>query len=204
MREKWDREQSGTTYGNVTIQKALKGCKDIAPPYTGLNEGGDEFLPFKDLNTEEYELPPFPVKALPPAIGAYVEAVSEHAQITPDMAGTLSLGVLAICVQGKYRIEGNADYYEPLSLYTVVIAPPGERKSSIMSAMTKSLYEYEDAYNKAHRTELRGNKLQRNKLERQLSFLEEKLKEIKDKEEYGIYEQIFMCLSYYQRKEINK
>jgi hypothetical protein len=37
-----------------------------------------------------------------------------------------------------------------------------------------------------------------------LDFLEEKLKEIKDKEEYGIYEQIFMCLSYYQRKEINK
>jgi hypothetical protein len=37
-----------------------------------------------------------------------------------------------------------------------------------------------------------------------LESMEEKLKGIKDKEEYSIYEQIFMCLNYYQRKEINK
>lgn len=176
MRKKWDEKRANVTYGERTIQRAIKSCKNVAPPYTG----GDEFLPFKNLSMQEDDLPPFPVEALPPAIGAYVVAVSEHAQITPDMAGTMSLGVLAVCVQGKYQIEGNTDYYEPLSLYTVVIAPPGERKSSVMSAMTKCLYEYEDAYNKAHRKELRANKLQRNKLERQLSFLEEKLKSEED------------------------
>ncbi|MBR5315753.1 MAG: DUF3987 domain-containing protein, partial [Firmicutes bacterium] len=176
MRDKWDEKRGSTTYGEYTIKNAIKGCKNVAPPYTG----GDEFLPFKNLSMQEDDLPPFPVEALPTAIGAYVMAVSEHAQIAPDMAGTMSLGVLAVCVQGKYQIEGNTDHYEPLSLYTLVIAPPGERKSSVMSAMTKCLYEYEDAYNKAHRKELRANKLQRSKLERQRSFLEEKLKNEED------------------------
>lgn len=175
MRPKWDEKRDDSTYGEDTIQLAIEGCKNIAPPYTGLNEGGDEFLPIKDLDTQGYDLPPFPVEALPAAIGAYVNAVSKHSQTPPDMAGTLSLGVLAVCVQGKYQIEGNEGYYEPLSLYTVVIADPGARKSSTMAAMTKCLYEYEDAYNKAHQKELRANEIQRAKLEKQLKALEEKL-----------------------------
>ena len=46
MRDKWDRRQSGTTYGAITIDKAIAGCKDgytpprKAPesPQTGRNE----------------------------------------------------------------------------------------------------------------------------------------------------------------------
>ena len=29
MRPKWDRHQSGSTYGNITIQKAINGCRNI-------------------------------------------------------------------------------------------------------------------------------------------------------------------------------
>lgn len=182
MRDKWDRKQSGSTYGEITIQKAIKSCKAVAPPYIGVKEGEDEFPPIKDLSTEEYSLPYFPVEALPAVIGEYVKAVSKHTQTTPDMAGTIALGVLAVCVQGKYQIEGSVGYYEPLSLYTVVIAEPGERKSSVMNAMTRCLYEYEDAYNEAHRKELRANRLQRSKLEQQLIFYKEKLKTEEDKD----------------------
>ena len=46
MRDKWDRRQSGSTYGNITIENAIAGCKDgytpprKAPerPQTGRNE----------------------------------------------------------------------------------------------------------------------------------------------------------------------
>lgn len=49
MRDKWDRRQSGTTYGAITIDKAIAGCKDgytpprKAPesPQTGRNEQGN-------------------------------------------------------------------------------------------------------------------------------------------------------------------
>lgn len=32
MRDKWDRKQSGTTYGAITIQKAIAGCSEIYTP----------------------------------------------------------------------------------------------------------------------------------------------------------------------------
>jgi len=32
MREKWDRKQSGTTYGKITLQKAIKGCQRTYEP----------------------------------------------------------------------------------------------------------------------------------------------------------------------------
>ena len=88
-----------------------------------------------------------------------------------DMAAVISLGVLATCLQGKYKIEGTPGYCEPLSLYTVVIAAPGERKSSVMRDMTTFLYEYEQEYNKAHSMEIRENHLQRESMERLVIFL---------------------------------
>ena len=93
-----------------------------------------------------------------------MSAVAEHSQTAPDMAAVISLGVLATCLQGKYKIEGTPGYFEPLSLYTVVIAAPGERKSSVMRDMTTFLYEYEQEYNKAHSMEIRENHLQRESL----------------------------------------
>ena len=35
MRDKWDRKQSGTTYGAITIQKAIAGCDTVYTPSAG-------------------------------------------------------------------------------------------------------------------------------------------------------------------------
>ena len=73
----------------------------------------------------------------------YVKAVAAHSQTSEDMAAVIGVGVLAVCLQGKFMVQGTPGYDEPLSLYTVVIAPPGERKSSVMRDMTRDLYDYE-------------------------------------------------------------
>ena len=138
MRDKWDRQQSGTTYGAITIQKAIEHCREI---YTPKAEPAPVFQPIVPLTPQWSDLPAFPVDTLPDVIRNYVSAVAEHSQTAPDMAAVISLGVLATCLQGKYRIEGTPGYCEPLSLYTVVIAAPGERKSSVMRDMTTFLYE---------------------------------------------------------------
>ena len=104
------------------------------------------FRPPTPLTPQWCALPAFPLHALPGVIRDYVQAVAEHSQTSPDMAAVISLGVQAVCLQGKYRVEGTPGYYEPLSLYTVVIAAPGERKSSVMRDMTRFLYEYEQTY----------------------------------------------------------
>ena len=172
MREKWDRNQSGTTYGAITIQKAIDQCREV---YTLRKPLSPIFQPIIPLTPQWSDLPLFPVDALPEVIRNYVTAVAEHSQTAPDMAAVISLGVLATCLQGKYKIEGTPGYCEPLSLYTVVIAAPGERKSSVMRDMTMFLYEFEREYNKAHSSEIRENRLKRESLERRISGLQKKL-----------------------------
>ena len=179
MREKWDRKQSGTTSGAITIQKAMDACREV---YTPKVEAADLFQQVVPLTPQWSELPLFPVDALPPVIRDYVSAVAEHSQTAPDMAAVISLGVLATCLQGKYRVEGTPGYCEPLSLYTVIIAAPGERKSSVMRDMTQFLYEYEQDYNTSHSQEIRENRQQRGALERQISGLQKKLERKQDRE----------------------
>lgn len=172
MRDKWDRHQSGTTYGAITIQKAIDHCKEV---YTPKDIRTPDFPPMIPLTPQWSDLPSFPVDALPSVIRRYVSAVAEHSQTSPDMAAVISLGVLATCLQGKYQVEGTPGYNEPLSLYTVVIAAPGERKSSVMRDMTKYLYEYEQEYNLSRSSDIRENRLQRESLERQIVSLKKKL-----------------------------
>ena len=173
MRDKWDRKQSGTTYGAITLQKAIDGCEEIYEPRQSVKVPA--FRPIKPLTPQSSTLPPFPVEALPNVIRSYVSAVAEHSQTAPDMAAVISLGVLATCLQGKYKVEGTPGYTEQLSLYTVVIAAPGERKSSVMRDMTRFLYDYEQEYNAAHSQEIWENRMKREALERQISSLQKKL-----------------------------
>ena len=179
MRDKWDRKQSGSTYGALTIQKAIENCRTVYHP-AALQASG--FAPLIPLTPQWSSLPNFPVGALPQVLKDYVLAVAEHSQTSADMASVIGLGVLAVCLQGKFRVEGTPGYYEPLSLYTVVIAPPGERKSSVMRDMTRFLYEYEQEYNDAHSAEVRENVQKREGLERQIAGIQKRLEHHEDQE----------------------
>lgn len=90
------------------------------------------------------ELPVFPVHCFPSAVGEYITALSENTQTSVDMAAVVALGILAVATQRYYRIEGNSGYYEPLNLYVLLVAEPGERKSSIMQNFVRFLNEYEE------------------------------------------------------------
>ena len=85
----------------------------------------------------------FPTDSLPGAVREYVRALSESTQTSPEMAGTLALGVLATAAQSKYRVEVTPDWREPLCLYTLASAEPGERKSAVISALLEPVREYE-------------------------------------------------------------
>lgn len=139
-----------------------------------------QFQPLVPLKGQAGDLPPFPVDCLPSVARDYVKAVAEHSQTAVDMAAVIGLGVLAVCLQGKYVVEGMPGYQEPLSLYTVVIAPPGERKSSVMRDMTQYLYDYEREFNEGRQTEIRKNRQERESMERYISGLQEKLRHSTD------------------------
>ena len=187
MRDKWDRPQCGSTYGQITIRQAIDKCRDVYTPrhreptvQTPVVESVPQFQPLKPLTPQSGDLPPFPVDALPATLRDYVTAVAEHSQTSPDMAAVIGLGVLAVCLQAKFVAEGSPGYTEPLSLYTVVIAAPGERKSGVMRDMTRCLYEYEQDYNQEHATEVRTNQRERENLQRQINLLQKKMEASSD------------------------
>lgn len=125
------------------------------PPDSG---GWEPPIPFATVET-----PDFPTESLPGPLAAFVECLADSTQTPEEMAGVLSLGVLATAFQSKYEVEITPDWREPLCLYTVAIAPPGERKSAVISALTKPVYEVE-----AERRELEAAEIAQNQTERAL------------------------------------
>ena len=121
------------------------------------------------------ELPDFPVDALPPVLRDYALAVAETAQTAVDLPAVALLPAIAICTQGKYRILGKADWSEPVNLYAVVVLPPAERKSAVLSMILRPLEEFEKKYNLAIDAELIQSRIERAALEKECRMLEDKL-----------------------------
>lgn len=137
-----------------------------------------EPIPFSSYVKEQ-----FPVDALPKAIADYVRAVAESTQTPLDMAGALSIAVLSTCLQGKFRIRGKSDWFEPLNTYVLVIAPPSERKSSVMKLMLKPLNDYEFQYNCRNASLVEGSKMQKRILERRQKAIEDQMAKGKAQQE---------------------
>ena len=135
-------------------------------------------LPF-----DEYDLPSFPVDALPETVRRYVLAVAESTQTSVDMAAVEALGVGSLCSQGKYFIQGNADWAESLNIYTVVILPPAERKSSVLSMMIRPVEEYEKEENSRRNAGIIESQMVLSRLEKEKRSLVERASKGKATEE---------------------
>lgn len=94
--------------------------------------------------------PAFPIGALPPTIQAMVNFVSETTQVYPDMPASVALAALSVCLQGKAKVSFSPYWSEELNLYMLIIAPPGERKSAVFSAMTSPINKFVNEYNALH------------------------------------------------------
>ena len=126
-------------------------------------------IPFKIV-----DLPPFPVNTLPFVVEEYVRAVAETTQTSPDMAAVASLAILALCLQGKFKIEGKKDWQEPLNLYTLIIAPPAERKSAVMMLMSEPVKLFENAENEKLAPNIERNKMEKAILQNRKKIMESK------------------------------
>lgn len=103
-----------------------------------------ELIPF-----ESYDLPAFPVEALPGPVEAFVEALAESTQTPLEMGGLLALGVMASAIQKRFTVRVKSDWQETLNLFTVIVGAPAERKSPVLNRVTKPLRVYEQERRKA-------------------------------------------------------
>lgn len=135
---------------------------------TGIPDKWEEPIPFG-----KYTIQSFPADALPDDIADYVNAVAESTQTPVDMAGTAALAAIAVCIQGKYRIQGKADWIEPLNGYFLVINPPSERKSAVESSIVRPLDLYEEQYNIRNAGLVVASKMRKNILEKRRKAIED-------------------------------
>ena len=176
-----DRELENIWAGKQRLYVKMRKQPGYIPPdaYNGtVSVVWETPLPF-----DEYDLSVFPVDALPETVRRYVLAVAESTQTSVDMAAVEALGVGALCSQGKYFIRGNADWVEPLNIYTVVILPPAERKSSVLSMMIRPVEEYEKGENSRRNAEIVESRMIQDKLEKEKRSLVERASKGKATEE---------------------
>lgn len=176
-----DRELENIWVGKQRLYVKMRKQPGYIPPdaYNGTGSVIWETpLPF-----DEYDLPSFPVDALPETVRCYVLAVAESTQTSVDMAAVEALGVGSLCSQGKYFIQGNADWAEPLNIYTVVILPPAERKSSVLSVMIRPVEEYEKEENSRRNAGIIESQMVLSRLEKEKRSLVERASKGKATEE---------------------
>ena len=88
---------------------------------------------------------PFPVDALPGWLAEMVGAVAEFTQTPSDLAGCIALAALSTAAGGRVEVEIRGSWREPANLFTVVVLPPGSRKSAVFTTLIRPLLDAEAA-----------------------------------------------------------
>ena len=101
-------------------------------------------------------------------------AVAEATQTPLDMAAVKTLAVIAICVQGKFKVQGKPDYTEPQNIFAVVILPPAERKSAVDSIINRPIELYERTKNENNKIAIERSKAKKNALKKAVDVAESK------------------------------
>ena len=116
----------------------------------------------------ECSLPKLTERCMPPKLWDYLRAVAEYVQVAPEMGVLPLLSVLSMCVQGKAAVKHPMNAHtEPLNLYTMTIAAPGERKSGCFREFVRPASEYQREKNKSLERAIRDYSTQKTYLENQ-------------------------------------
>jgi replicative DNA helicase len=115
---------------------------ELADTTTAASVGERGWTPPIPLGTAG-DLPAFPVQVLPGWLGDQVAAVATATQTPPDLAGMLALAVLATVAGGAVEVQPRPGWHEPVCLFIAVGMDAGARKSSVFTAMTRPLADYE-------------------------------------------------------------
>lgn len=146
-----------------------------APETTGKaanTEDGDEWEAPAPLF--HYDLPDFPVSSLPSWLRAFVESLACATQTPVDMAALMSLAVCSAAVARNVVVTARKGWEEPLNIFIAIALPPANRKSQVVSDVTRPLYDYERELSLSARERIAAERSAYNILVQELAELEKK------------------------------
>lgn len=136
-------------------------------------------------NTQPYEWPEvigfddnsgpsIPARLLPEPYASFASALAKETETPEEMSVAAILGVIALLAAPKTRVTITENHSEPVNVYMMCVARPGERKSSVINACTAPLLEHEDKLRNNVLPKIKDARSKRALLER---CIEEKRKE---------------------------
>ncbi len=126
----------------------------------------------KPLRSDKSSLPPFPISCLPIVPQAMAVGIAESTSTDVAMAGTAILSALSHCFSGVYRMEGKPDHTEPITLYSLTLAEPSERKSPVMKLVKEPFVTFSNDYNNSNREQIYLSQEKRNKMSAEIERME--------------------------------
>ena len=117
------------------------------------------------------QLPIMSLEVLPDSIKEIVNAVSKATETPIELAFGLTLSVLGTACQGKFKLEVEPGYFEPVNIWVVAALEPANRKSAVLSKVAKPLTEWENRKRQELETEITDAKTKRNNQEARIKSL---------------------------------
>ena len=181
--DKWNRRQSGSTYGTITILNSINTCRGgYDPPGSFGGFGGfgesqksenknvfSEFLEFSGPDLSKN--PKFPATEFSRELRNFSVCSGSSLQTAVDMPAVASLAMASVCAQRKFKVHPQARHYEPINLYTAVVAKPSERKSPTLDLAAAPLYEYQRTENERRRPQVEEFRDKQDMLKRRIESL---------------------------------
>lgn len=90
-----------------------------------------------------FDLPDFPVEALPMWQRSFVESLAFSTQTPIDLAAMMSIAICSAAVARNVRVKARAGWEEPLNIFAAIALPPANRKSQVVADVTRPLFDYE-------------------------------------------------------------
>jgi replicative DNA helicase len=106
---------------------------------TGNGSSWEPPVPF-----QQFDLPQFPVKALPGWLRDFVQALAVATQTPIDLGAVIALAVVAASCAKKVVVRMKPGYVEPVNIFVVVALAPGNRKTSVFRTIIEPLENHEE------------------------------------------------------------
>lgn len=81
--------------------------------------------------------------SLRPTLGAFIAATAEALQLDPAAVAPLCLGIVSGCIGRTIETEARPGWIETASLWFAVLLPAGERKSALVSALSRPVTDWQ-------------------------------------------------------------
>lgn len=110
------------------------------------------------LYSDDVKRVPYPVDILPEGFKQAVLDVQGITQAPMAMVSTCAITALALAAQGHFDVARNNQLSSPLSLYSLVMAESGERKTSVDGHFTKPIRNFEAVQTELMKPEIKEYK----------------------------------------------